>query len=137
MQGAAGIVGRCRRDLHRATGIGGLERVHDLHEARTARTREHEADANRAIELPRRSPLNRVGQTPHGRTDLRSEALARRRQRDPTAGGFPRFTFVYGKHTLVSLDALSARELEAPFVAAMRALPAKKLVDTREATMSS
>jgi hypothetical protein len=53
-----------------------------------------------------------------------------------THGGAPRFTFVYGKHTLVSLTALSARELEAPFVAAMRALPAKKLVDTPEATVS-
>ena len=36
-----------------------------------------------------------------------------------THGGSPRFTFVYGKHTLISLTALSARELEAPFVAAM------------------
>jgi hypothetical protein len=53
-----------------------------------------------------------------------------------THGGSSRFTFVYGKHTLVSLTALSAREVEAPFVAAMRALPAKKLVDAPEATVS-
>jgi hypothetical protein len=81
--------------------MGRLEGLDDLHEARPTRTREHEPDANRALEVPRHSPLERLRETRHSGADLGSEARARRRQRDPTAGAM---------HELLAELALEAPE---------------------------